>query len=398
MGKLWPWDGSALSYYSFSKDSNSTDYFFATTKFNPVKIKPKTLNYKLMELPKYFIVKRDASNPLWQKYIDWLNKTYGSNWVGDTPDSYYGYDGNEDFGGTEIWPIPNRFENNPTVLTLEQWDEIVNGFKLPEIWAIKQSISEEACEWFKVFSGTRTADIGGNYEYMVYYSNQNKAEFFDTLPKNCVEITIEQFKKYVLKQDNMKKYIIEELKTNEKLLVYIETKEQFHKIVKHCGQFVSGFYGKCCYSIVKRSYSGSSTKTDVGSYDTDSIIVTFDQIDFKEKVVAYKTIKKMPGLPVGTMFVKYKDPYWMSTSYELRLTSNELKDTEFFEPIYETIPVIDIRGYVAKFDFKKRTVSFGCQTYTEQFVNSLVDFSEDSGLRIDEFDKIKQVFEVFKNN
>ena len=397
MGKLWPWDGSALSYYSFSKDNNSTDYFFANTKFNPVKIKPKTLNYKLMELPKYFIVKRDASNPLWKKYIDWLNKTYGSDWTGNTLEYYYGYDGSRGYGGTDVWPDISRFKNNPTILTLEQWDEIVNGFKLPEIWAIKQSISEEACEWFSKFKATRSAKIEGSYEYMVYFSNQNRTEFFNELPENCVEITIEQFKKYVLKQDNMKKYTIEELRTNEKLLVYIETAEQFRKIVNHCGQFVSGFYGKCCYNIAKRSYSSSSTKTDVGSYYTDSIIVTFDQIDFKDKIIAYKTIKRMPGLPVGTKFTN-DGGGWVSEDGEWSFNDDVINDTEFFEPVYETIPIIDIRGYVAKFDFKERTVSFGCQTYTEQFVNNLVDFNKNSGLRIDEFDKIKQVFEVFKNN
>lgn len=350
-----------------------------------------------MELPKYFIVKRDASNLLWQKYIDWLNKTYGSDWSGNTLDYYYGHDGSKGHGGTDGWPIPNRFKNNPTILTLEQWNEIVNGFKLPEIWAIKQSISEEACEWFRRFSRTRTAGIRGNYDYMVYYSDKNETDFLYNLPKNCIEITIEQFKKYILKQDNMKKYTIEELKTNEKLLVYIDTKEEFHKIVKHCGQFVSGYYGKHCYNIVQRTYSTSSTKTNVGSYNTDSIIVTFDQIDFKEKVVAYKTIKRMPGLPVGTKFTN-DGGGWVSEDGEWGFNDDVINDTEFFEPVYETIPVIDIRGYVAKFDFKERTVSFGCQTYTEQFVNSLVEFKNNSGLRIDEFDKIKQVFEVFKNN
>lgn len=33
-----------------------------------------------MELPKYFVIKRDASNPLWQKYINWLNETYETKW------------------------------------------------------------------------------------------------------------------------------------------------------------------------------------------------------------------------------------------------------------------------------------------------------------------------------
>ena len=271
-----------------------------------------------MELPKYFIVKRDASNPLWQKYINWLNETYESNWAGDTPDTYYGYDG---FSGTDVWQTISKFENNPTILTLEQWDEIVNGFKLPKIWAIKQSISEEACEWFSKFKATRSAKIEGSYEYMVYFSNQNRTEFFNKLPENCVEITIEQFKKYVLKQDK----------------------------------------------------------------------------PMNKPIIAYKTIKRMPGLPIGTMFTN-DGGGWVSEDGEWGFNNDVINDTEFFEPVYETIPVIDIRGYVAKFDFKERTVSFGCQTYTEQFVNNLVDFNKNSGLRIDEFDKIKQVFEVFKNN
>lgn len=73
-------------------------------------------------LPKYFIIKRDETNPLWQTYINWLNKTYDYTYVWKTWD-YYWFDWN-----------PNRFDNkssfrnNPTLITLEQWNEAVNLF------------------------------------------------------------------------------------------------------------------------------------------------------------------------------------------------------------------------------------------------------------------------------
>lgn len=90
------------------------------------------------KLPAYFVIKRDSDNPLWGKYIKWLkeltgdknlteNEIYGINWAGDAISYiYYGYDGTGSFGGTHCWSSLKEFENNPTLLTLEEWDEIVN--------------------------------------------------------------------------------------------------------------------------------------------------------------------------------------------------------------------------------------------------------------------------------
>jgi hypothetical protein len=76
---------------------------------------------QLNELPKYFAIKRDANNPLWNKYITWLNETYENNLSGDAF-SYYGYDG---FSANWFYNI-NNFKNPVTELTLEQWDSVVN--------------------------------------------------------------------------------------------------------------------------------------------------------------------------------------------------------------------------------------------------------------------------------
>jgi hypothetical protein len=88
------------------------------------------------QLPKYFVIKRVKNNPLWIKYIEWLNKTYYQDWDGSY-EAYYGYEGNMLYNGTNIFSNINMFKNNPTEITLEYWDKCVNGFQLPEKWCVK---------------------------------------------------------------------------------------------------------------------------------------------------------------------------------------------------------------------------------------------------------------------
>ena len=72
------------------------------------------------QLPKYFVVKRDDANPQWRKYIDWLNKIYLVDWPGFSL-NYYGYDGSIIHKGTNAHDNIERFENSPTLLTLDEW-------------------------------------------------------------------------------------------------------------------------------------------------------------------------------------------------------------------------------------------------------------------------------------
>lgn len=73
--------------------------------------------------PKYFIVESDLNNPLWFVYIKWINETYNQNWAGDTS-KFYGYDGNKFNNGTDGCDLIKSFENNPILLTLNQWYQL----------------------------------------------------------------------------------------------------------------------------------------------------------------------------------------------------------------------------------------------------------------------------------
>lgn len=81
----------------------------------------KTNNMK--KLPEYFCIKRDEYNPLWQKYIDWLNEKYNSHFIGQS-NNYYGYNGH-------VVLCANDFSGN--IITLEQWDECVNRLEIGTI-------------------------------------------------------------------------------------------------------------------------------------------------------------------------------------------------------------------------------------------------------------------------
>lgn len=112
------------------------------------------------ELPKYFAVKRDLKNPLWQKYIDWLNEKYNISLFGI--DLYYGFDGSC-FCGT-------CFRDYVQLITLEYWNECVNedDFRLKD-YCIKCGLVYCMCKYYKQNSMEQRKIIG--YELIETYPN-----------------------------------------------------------------------------------------------------------------------------------------------------------------------------------------------------------------------------------
>lgn len=161
------------------------------------------------KMPEYFAIKKVADNPLWQKYIDWLNTAYEKELEGCN-DYYYGYDGISGSKEIACYRYIILFNNNPVELTLEQWDKIINKtmeeeFKLQKVWFIE--LTEENAElvekWHrKISKFGNLYDIGSFYG--VYSDGSGDAWSFSSLPKNTQVITTEQFIKYVLNKEVMK--------------------------------------------------------------------------------------------------------------------------------------------------------------------------------------------------
>jgi hypothetical protein len=160
----------------------------------------------LNKLPEYFAIKRDSDNPLWKKYINWLNKTYNLSLQGtNNIFPYYGWGGDYEMAKCFHCSISN-FKNPVTELTLEQWDNIVNkkdDFVLPEKWVIKVTNQNRTLlnNYRTIIMNFSKIPLPSDYSYMVNCGGGNDNTYGFT------EITFEQFKKYVLKQDNMKEII-----------------------------------------------------------------------------------------------------------------------------------------------------------------------------------------------
>lgn len=113
------------------------------------------------KMPEYFAIKRVANNPLWGKYINWLNKTYNHTWNGDIGHTYYGYADDNGSHGTLL--SIKQFREDAVELTLEQWDKIINknvmeegnkeiiGWKLtkPEYTEAAQKIANTTSDYTK---------------------------------------------------------------------------------------------------------------------------------------------------------------------------------------------------------------------------------------------------------
>lgn len=76
----------------------------------------------MKNLPKYWVVERTKENTvLFRKtVIPYLLETYGEYWNG-IGYKYYGFDGNEVFKGTNCHNFLENFENNPVLLTLDEF-------------------------------------------------------------------------------------------------------------------------------------------------------------------------------------------------------------------------------------------------------------------------------------
>jgi len=229
------------------------------------------------KLPKYFLIKSDKNNPLWQKYIDWLKDEYGSRWDG-TLNGYYGFDDNKMYksGVGVYFSLENEeLSNDPTVITLEQWDKAVNGFT--EKWYIRttKESNKTICDWFDSLKEAHKTDrTVGNY---FTYLGEGWMHFaYPKHTEGLTEITFEQFKKHVLKQEEKMEskinivapdgYEVDEERSNAKTIYFkkIEPKKE----LLTWEDMVKEMYGKMFF-ISERGGIESATKFDGFSSDSN---------------------------------------------------------------------------------------------------------------------------------
>jgi len=120
----------------------------------------------MKNLPEEFCIKYTV-NPLWRKFINWLNKEYNTGYDGFLQTNYYGI--TKTISGKIIgYNHGNQFA---IVITLEQWNNTLNSLShiLPNRWCISRDLTptqnEAVTDWVNKTFGVafRSDKIKGYY-------------------------------------------------------------------------------------------------------------------------------------------------------------------------------------------------------------------------------------------
>jgi hypothetical protein len=163
------------------------------------------------KLPEYFCVKNDQSQLFKDTVIKYINDNFSECFVGDAEDCYYGCDPN----GTHHFSNFNDFCGRPTLLTLTEFIDLTTEteFVLPKNWHIittpenLKAVSEWRLESTCVTLGLDLA-VGCSTNNSNSRDHNPKYALKSNTYDFGIEITFDQFKKYVLKEDDDIKKII----------------------------------------------------------------------------------------------------------------------------------------------------------------------------------------------
>jgi hypothetical protein len=341
-------------------------------------------------LPKCFVIKRDAGNPLWDKYIAWMNREYSVNWNGASIDAYYGNNGDNGYANCSA-----TLTNNPTIITLEQWNEATNEF--PEKWYIitTEENNETVCDWFdSLDKNNKTDRTVGNY-----YTYEHCGWIKDAYPnytEGLTEVTFEQFKKYVLKETEFvlpKKWKVAPIdaKSYDMLTEWSNTEAIYgwDNTLLHSDRYWIDRY------LIRTDEYIEITLEQFRKY-------VLKQETMKKKIIKYKLKEGCEKyLPV---LDKISSAFSVTRNYYIEVGCiyyDDFKEAQvldlWFDPIYEgDTPDIEINGYKAKFNGD--TVKFGCRIYTKDFIFNLEDALNRGVDLATEKEKIKEMARYFRNN
>ena len=124
-----------------------------------------------------------------------------------------------------------------------------------------------------------------------------------------------------------KKYTIEELETNSKLVLYIDNPWDFAKIKRYTKRLNFNYYGQYCYSLYGRTYSSNSSRTCLGSYsDSADTIITIDDLilpEIKQEENTFScTLLELETRDDLVVFLETKEEYNQLKLYTTKLVSN----------------------------------------------------------------------------
>jgi hypothetical protein len=318
----------------------------------------------MKQLPKYFIVQQDLDNPLWKNYIDWLNEKYAASWSG-TNYLYYGYDGNKSvLSGTALGGSIRDFQNNPELITLKFWNECVNGlepekFVLPEKWTIKMD-SQEVVDYCNDYGKCGLYTISQkHYVHFPAFVGHLKRSTSDHIQESYTEITLEQFKKYVMQEKPL--YTIKDLQEGKCALLNDGTKENLNIVLKEAfplndvvsnGRFK--FYYKTRYNDNEWDCNDTTSLNFQSTKDFLKQIKEKNMVPTEKKLKGYKLVKTEYEAAVQKIVDSplYTADTLIEAYFDITLVKKAGVLDLWFEPVYEDVEKIIRMGGENGFDLK----------------------------------------------
>jgi len=277
-------------------------------------------------------------------------------------------------------------------ITFEQFEEIAFGFRVPEKWCIKSGDSDviRYCNQYGAHCPYTEDECTRCYSHFPSYNTGGlRVTTSLEIKPGYTEITLEQFRKYVLKQEEFvlpkqwclgvtpeNKSVIEGWRTDQ----YIQPDGGYVLSPDHS----RGQTGKRGYFVTYKPF--------------DTPEITFEQfkkyvLNQKEETMKTKKQKRMIGYKLikpeysSVALSLARDTKWCGhnganldagCAAESYLRAAGVLDL-WFEPIYEDEkPNVEVRGYQAMFD--QYGVTFGCQKYTNKEILDFVAILDKSGL------------------
>lgn len=121
-------------------DDRGVESSYFTDRFELVQ--EDKLPHELLWLPKYFVVKKDESDPLWGEFLNWYNDFFWFKWVSEW--QYYWYDWNSD-QWVNAWDEEIYITKSIKIITLAERDRCVNKKKSQTKQLSKEDKPERSC-------------------------------------------------------------------------------------------------------------------------------------------------------------------------------------------------------------------------------------------------------------
>lgn len=287
-------------------------------------------------------------------------------------------------------------------ISLEEFRRLVSKvepFVLPEKWCIKSG-DRAVVDYCNMYGSIPKYTKSQCAQYYCHFPAWNRCTTVNHIVKGYTEISLEQFKEYVMKKE-------EGLPKEWCLAVTAENLQEVENW-RTCGAI-----GHPRGYVLSRGCSKALDKEADGWHTSEKPKgvpeITFEQfkkyvLNKKEgmnTIIGYNLKKFIDGEAVARELGTHARPtssgVWMPAYggvYDKAVRLGIL-DT-CFEPVFETIPDITIKGYKA--EFTEDGVRFGCQAYTKEFVIQLADTLEKNSFNMDYSKEIRTLAAYLKKN